>query len=75
MPSVKLRCPKCGREEKASFKVGEKPPVTECPDCHEPMGRDFGTIGVGENESDQMTRVKQMMKHSQSFSGRDKTVF
>ena len=75
MPKARFKCPECGEEAQVTFSIGKAPDVPDCVKCGAKMGRDYGKIEQGENESDTMTRVKQMMKNSQSFSGRDKTVF
>ena len=75
MPKAKFKCENCGAEIKVSFAVGASPKVPTCEACDREMRRDYGKVGLGENEPDDMTWVKQMMKNSQSFSGRDKNVF
>lgn len=75
MPKAKFKCAGCGEETQVTFPIGKAPEAPECQNCGAKMSRDYGKIEQGENESDTMTRVKQMMKNSQSFSGRDKTVF
>lgn len=74
MPKANFKCEKCGTVVPVKFKVGEKPTAPTC-ECGAKTARVFANVELGETESDEMTRVKLMMKNSQSFSGKDRVVY
>ena len=75
MPTILYKCEKCNLEKKVSFKVGCPPKAPICEVCNDEMIRSFGKVDLGEVESDLMANVKLTMKNSQSFTGKDKSVY
>lgn len=74
MPKANFKCEKCGEIVPVKFAIGEKPVAPTCK-CGAVTVRVFANVELGEIESDGMTRVKLMMKNSQSFSGKDRVVY
>lgn len=64
MTNAIFKCPKCGKIEKQTFKVGTQPQPPICNNCNIEMKRSFGKVQVGEIVSDDMIYLGQKMLYS-----------